>query len=262
MLALVMTACVSKKKYAELEAQLATESTKREIGQVRKTDELKTAEEYEAILADMQQEMDGMYQRMELAMTSYEAASGEPFDPSKAQEILEQRNQETHEGAGAGNQALMEELAKQETRMRFTKAAFEKVLKNYSGSQMKMTQDGGRLVISIKKGVLFSGDDSELSPQGETAVNRLAAAFAVQNDFRVLIMGVNEGEAKPTTLLRAGAFANALGQRMELKDKVLIPSSISCEEAYGDFGTCDRFEIVLEQDYEAAVGTLRYTPKY
>ncbi|GEM_PF-5921698 len=258
-----LISCVSKKKYAALEAELNTAKTRTEIAEVNKTSEVKTAEEYESAMADMQEEMNDMFNRMELAMQSYEAASGKPFDPTNAQQIMEEHQREQEDpSAGEAAVPMMNELHKQETRMRFTKQAFEKVVKNYPASQMKLVQKGGRLVISISKDILFSGDEVELSPSGETAVNRLAAAFKVQNDFRVLVMGVSDGEKTAAQATRAFNLAKAIEMREEVLGRNLLPSATTCAESYGDFKSCDRFDIVLEQNYEAAVNTLRYQPKY
>lgn len=260
-IASALTGCITKKKYAALEAELNTLRTQREIEEVSKTAETKTAEEYERTLDGMQNEMREMYENMELAMQSYEAASGEAFDATKAREILQQERTEPVEN-NEDQAKMLKALHEQETRMRFAKQAFDKVAKNYTSGQMQVVQKGGRLVVSISSALLFSRNESELSAVGETALNRLAAAFAVQNDFRVFAMGVSETKDDQSQLIRAYQVALGLAKRAEVQGKLIMPSSIPCASSYAEFKTCDRIDLVLEQDYEAAVGNLRYEPKY
>lgn len=264
---IALNSCVSKKKYAELEREIETIKTKNAVETVNQQNRFKTIEEYERVFEEMETELNQTQMKLEQVMVSYEAAGGAPIDQESIERIRsEQEEKQMQNQEQEQNEELMKKLLVQDRNMRYCKQALEKAIQNYSGSEMKLVQKNGLLILSINRSILFQNGETELSATGVTALNRIGPGLKSADDMRINVMAISaNGESKENSEIhnrQAFQIANSLREMAELKGKKILPSQVECADAYGSQSNCDRFDIVIEQNYEEAINTLRYQPKY
>lgn len=258
-LIVLVTSCVSKKQYAELEAQLAQQESKQVTVEAMKKAQAASSASQQTVISDMQMEVDQLKQLIGELNAQIESQNIPPLTPEQMQQREEERIQEREfKMMQMQQQQMNSEAAKMmedsDMAMRMTRAALDGVAEQYDAGQMMVEPVGSRLVVTIKDDALFTGDKESLSNAGETLLKRITPALEVAEGLDLMVVGISpDGSAE--ALSEAATKTNTLADQWNGNaafDKLgPVIGTRDCKNAFSKRQTnCDKLELVFSHNYE------------
>lgn len=265
-LVLFTTSCVSKKKYAALEAQIEQQQSAQAAVQAIKAAKAAESDAQESIITDLNQQLEDMHRMVEELNEQMRSANLPPPTPEQIQQREQQRLLEHEMEMVKMNEendqsATNRVLTKNENTMRLTYQAAQGALSAYSEPQVVIERVNSRLIITLKDESVLSDGKSELSVPGETLINRLVPILSVAEGLELAIVGITDTkteEGRQKAAQKAGAIANRLRKEAAFSELKTITATQHCSEAYSGRKTgCDRVELVFSYNYDEVMSALR-----
>jgi len=267
--ALVAVSCVSKKKYAELQAEMEQMQTMETVNTSLQSrmEAMETGHQME--IKELQRQLEETHMMLKEKDMELHAHEMGALSPEERQRMEEERRrqqememQRMHENPQ--NQGFEAALAKSESEERLLKSTLEGALQAYSAPKVLIEKRGSRVVLSVQDDVLFTDGNGQVSAGGETFINRVAASMKVNNDLEMFVIGIADAqssEAMTKAMNKAGLLASRMAQMIPaVAAKAPLTGAKDCAHSFSERTTnCDRVEIVFAPDYEAALDNLRMT---
>lgn len=267
-IALASVSCVSKKKYAEMQAEVERMKTLEGVNTSLQSRMEAMEVEQQNQMKDLMRQLEEAHRMVKEKDLELHAKDASGLTPEERLRVDEERRRlhetqllEMHQKPPV-NQQLDAILAKGESEARVLKSALDAALENYEPSKASVEKLGSRVVVSIQDNALFLEGNEQVSAGGETLLNRMSAAMKVRNDLRISIVGIaadESSEARSEAMKKAGILTERMVSAMpEVAAKAPLTGSKDCNHSYsGRITGCERLEIVFEPDYEAIIDTMR-----
>lgn len=254
-----LTSCVSKKKYAALEAELEQSRSLESVNQSLQS-RLKANEEGQRIeMEEMRKQLAEAHKAMKELAMQQQVRERSALTPEE-QATMERERQRQHElemldrHKNPGNPELDGVVTKSQIDVRMLKSALDGALESYDTPKVIVEQLGSRLVVTVQDNVLFSSDKSGISASGETFISRLSSALKIENELQYSIIGISDGTSKQEraeALKKSEVLAEKLNALPEISKKAPLIGTQDCDHSFSERKTsCDRVELVFEPNYE------------
>jgi len=214
---LIMTSCVSSKKYEELEGRHAdlkreNRNTQSELDKYRNLDEEYSAlkKDYAAATAErdrLKDELESSRKNYATLKNSYDALE------ENSSAAIAENSRQNRQLLAEKEQALVKEqtrldklqrdldarsrrvneleelIAAKDAKMNALKDAISKALTNFEGKGLTVEQRDGKVYVSMENKLLFSSGSWAVNAEGRQAVQQLGQVLAENPDIAVLIEG-------------------------------------------------------------------------
>lgn len=265
-LMLSSTSCVSKKKYAALQAENeslhSVENSLEALNAARKTDAdaMRDREELH------RGEVDELKRQVKILEAQLGGSSGLVIRPEHLEQIERERVQE-HERRmlqsmpGQGASAMEVKLNQMESAMRITENSLKGTMNSYGYGTVDVERIGKYLVVSVKNELLYTADGSKLTASGETFINRFLPSLKTAEGLTLSIIGVSETDesaARLSAQQKSNTLYAALNKNVDFAKFDAITSVLACEKSLGGKkNQCSRTDIVFDYDNDALIDSMK-----
>ncbi len=261
---MVLTGCVSQKKYAELQAENDRLSAMAPATDAKAKLEASEVKKHMDQIQQLRIQVETLEQNEKQFRMMME--SGEMPQPTSEQMRMYelQHMEELQKSAGPGNDPMMNERSEFQNQFeqgefqnRLVVEALKATLAEYNQNQVSYDFGGGRSVICINNAELFEAGKAELSEMGKGLVARLAVALQGNTPLFYHINAVTNADMNQAADRAGAVYAQLAKEKGNVRMPLTFGSS-ACENAAGVTKMpCDRIEISLEQNYELIMGQVR-----
>lgn len=267
-IALATVSCVSKKKYAEMKAEVERMKTLESVNTSLQSRMEAMEMEQQNQVKDLRRQLEEAHTMVKEKDMELHAKGVSDLSPEQRLQLEDERRRrhetqllEMHQKPPV-NQQLDAILAKGESEARMLKSALDAAFENYQPSKASVEKLGSRVVVSIQDDALFLEGNGQVSAGGETLLNRMAAALKVRNDLHIAVVGIaadESNEARSEAMKKSGILWERMVTIMpEVAAKSPLVGAKDCTHSFsGRITGCERLEIVFEPDYEAIIDTMR-----
>lgn len=178
--ALLLSSCVSRKLYNELDANYK-KSLKDNEGLLLQKDSLQLSKNE---LDSKYKQLQGNYSQLE--KNSDKAIKAEIARLNKLKGTLNQRSQQIAE--------LEEKIASSERNLKHLKENLSKALNDFEGKGLTVEHKNGKVYVLMENKLLFPSGSWTISSEGEKAVEQLAEVLAKNPDISIQIEGHTDND--------------------------------------------------------------------
>ena len=265
--ALMLTSCVSNKKYAELESEVerlrSTEAVLAAVSKKPMTDEHDPMDpENNPEIITLRTELENVHKEMnDLRMKMDAKSAGDMTEQEYA--IYEQEKMRAHEmemmELHQQPQTEMKEserlFVEQNQKMNFVNKAARAAFVDYKNNEVTIDEKSMYTVITVKKSLLFSSDGNSISASGQTFINRLKPVLEISRGTELSLNGIaSNAEDKETAFHTANVLDQELTKLRTYKTFAAPVMVMECDNALsGRKSNCDKIEIVIRPKLDEAM---------
>lgn len=255
---LLLSSCVSSKKYSELQDRLEQYESAGAVAEVTKKDQKMQIDASQAQIQEMEAEMQALRDKMadvesQQAVNAYANMTPEQLAMAERKMMEDRHAREMQMHQEASNSEFEQSVSINNRQLQAMETALTGALSYYSEPDVSIIDKGSKVIVVVSDKLLFSEDKSRLSAQGETFMNRLYSALKEQNDrpFNIYgITGATQDENLDLASSKAMLVAKNLNAKGGLKQMEAVGAQACNMSNSARNSACDRIEIVFEYDYD------------
>lgn len=269
--ALLLSSCVSSKKYSELESEVeslrSTEAVLASVSQQQNNLIDSNGKPNNPEVDDLRQQIDFFVKEMDQLKMQLEAKGGSELTPEELNRYEmdkmrahEEEMMKIHQSGEAAQMRDSEKsISDQFRKLNLISKAAKAAMQDYSNNEVTVDEKGNYVVITIKQSQLLSSDKMSLSASGETFVNRLKPVLEIARGSKLRINGIADYSEERITSFNAASILDTELRKMSTYNTFSAPLMvIDCDNAIsGRKSNCEKVEIVFGPEIEEALQLMR-----
>jgi chemotaxis protein MotB len=264
---LLLTSCVSSKKYSALESEVEQLRTSQNILsalQNQANPERDGVMQEDPRVDDLSMQLKDAHNEIRQLNEQIKAANMPPLSMEQLG-MLDQERMQQHEldmmkmhQESQGTESR-EAIAKNETQLKNANTAATIAMEPYKNGEVLVELKGSKMIITVKDNALFSSDKSSISASGQTFINRFLPVLEVSRGLTLYIVGISDNdEGKLSASNKAAVLDKDLLKSSTYKSfDAMIGAQICENAASGRKTNCDKVEIIIETNNEEALNLMR-----
>jgi flagellar motor protein MotB len=269
--ALLLSSCVSNKKYSELELEVerlrSTEAVLASVSQQQNIPIDPNGEHDNPEVEDLRRQLEDFLKEMDRLKIELEARGASEMSPEELNRYEmdklhahEEEMMKMHQsGEGTGMKDSEKAISEQFRKLNLINKAAKAAMQDYGNNEVTVDEKGNYVVITIKQSRLLSSDKMSLSASGETFINRLKPVLEIARGSELRINGIADNSEERITSFNAASILDTELQKMSTYNTFSAPVMVAdCDNALsGRKSNCEKVEIVFGPEIEEALQLMR-----
>ena len=268
---LLLSSCVSNKKYSELESEVerlrSTEAVLASVSRQQETPADPNAPHENPEIDDLRRQIDDYSREMNDLKMKLEATAGTDMSPEELSRYemdkLHKHEEEMMKMHQGGQNATIKDsermISDQFQKLIMIGKAARAAMADYKNNEVTIDDKGNYVVITVKQSQLLSSDKESISASGETFINRLKPVLEIARGTEVRLIGITDSEEGRNTAFSAASILDVELQKMSTYNTYAAPVMVTdCDNALsGRKSNCDKVEIVFGPEIQEALQLMR-----